>query len=84
VDKGVKDMPESLKDILPPPPHEVAKMIMGDAKGVVEGLKDGAKGVLDDGKNLVHELAPHNVLPDLRPNKDMLPPLPPKPPRFGE
>lgn len=77
-------MVETLKSILPPPPHEVARDMMGDVKGIAEDMKNGMKGALDDAKSTVQELAPHRVLSELKPGKDMLPPPPPRPPRLGD
>lgn len=74
----------TLKDVLPPPPHEVGKEFVDGAKGFFEDAKTGVKNVLDDGKAVIQELAPHKVLQDLKPSKEMLPPPPPKPPRLGD
>lgn len=67
-------MTDTLKDVLPPPPHEVLKEGVNEAKGVLDAARDDAKSIFMD-------IAPHNLLQDLKPSKDMLPPAPPKPPR---
>jgi len=67
-------MQESLKDVLPPPPHEVLKEGVSEAKNVLDGIRGDAKAI-------VTELAPHNLMQDLKPSKEMLPPAPPKPPK---
>ena len=73
-------MPETLGDILPPPPHKLAKEAMDGVKLAAIDVKNDIKNVADDAKNAVVEMAPHNLIKGSSP-KDMLPPPPPKPPK---
>ena len=69
-------MPETLEDVLPPPPHKLVKEAAVD-------IKSGMKDIMDDVKSLATEMAPHNLVKNVNP-KDILPPLekPPKPPKL--
>ena len=72
-------MPETLKDVLPPAPHEIVKEFADEVKKGIDALRTDAKAAVDD-------LAPHKVLGEFKPSelKPPAPPKPPKPPRLGE
>jgi len=84
---------KTLADVLPPPPHKVIepphvliKNLVDDMKGTLDGVKNDVKSAGDDVRRTLEGAAPHNMVqsmpkPDI---KEMLPPAPPKPPRFSD